>query len=94
MRFGYPPSAEEEAKNKKFGVDPSYHIDLDFEERTVEWSYYLSLPEGVHWKKGDEMGLGSEHHEKTQSFDEFIIKPSKNISESIHQDIVRHINHK
>lgn len=91
MRFGYPPSEEEQIKDKTFGVDPSYYIDLDFEERTVEWSYYLPLPEGMHWKKGDEMGLGSAHSEKKQSFDEFIISPAKNIPESIHQDIVHHI---
>mgnify|MGYP003676447661 CR=1 FL=1 len=42
-------------------------------------------------EKGDEMGLGSTHHERTQSFDEFPVKPAKNIPEGLHQEIVKFI---
>ncbi|MGJ8657357.1 MAG: hypothetical protein ACSHX6_12990 [Akkermansiaceae bacterium] len=91
MRFRYPPSAEEIAREKKSKVDPSYYIDLKFDDRTVHWSFYLPLPEGMHWKKGDEMGLGSEHHESTQHFDDFLIKPYKELPEKIYQEIVHHI---
>ena len=55
-------------------------IELNFESKTVRWYYYLPLPEGMHWKAGDQLGgLGFNHHTKTQSFEEFIENPHHEI---------------
>ncbi|TDR16377.1 hypothetical protein [Marinicella litoralis] len=57
-------------------VSKIHYIELDFRRKEVNWKFYLTLPEGMHWKAGDQMGgLGCDHHVKTQSFEEFIEKP-------------------
>ncbi|BDS05473.1 hypothetical protein NT6N_05130 [Oceaniferula spumae] len=83
MRFSYPPSPERIEHDAKFGVEATYYVGLITEERKVEWTVYLHLPEGMHWKKGDEMGLGSTHHEKTQSFEDFLSEPFRELPEEL-----------
>lgn len=48
------------------------YIELDFNSKKVNWQFYLTLLEGMHWKAGDQMGgLGCDYHIKTQSFAAF-----------------------
>ena len=82
MKISYPPPPDRVAHDAKHGVEATYYLKLDAEERKVEWTVYLHLPEGMHWKKGDEMGLGSFHHEKTQTFQEFLAMPFRPLSEA------------
>lgn len=91
MRLERPPSNEEALRDKKFGVDASYYIELDEKDREVHWAFYLALPEGMHWKKGDEMGLGSVHSERRQSYEEFISAPYKPLPEDIRQQALTFI---
>jgi hypothetical protein len=57
-------------------IHAQYYIELNFDSKQVSWCFYLPLPEGMHWKAGDQMGgLGADHHTKTQSFAEFIETP-------------------
>lgn len=61
---------------KHHDIHAQYYIELNFDTKEVRWCYYLPLPEGMHWKAGDQMGgLGADHHMKTQSFVAFINKP-------------------
>ncbi|MGB1259955.1 MAG: hypothetical protein ACPG6P_07950 [Akkermansiaceae bacterium] len=91
MRYYHPPSEEEELRDRKFDVGASYYIDLNPETKEVSWVFYLALPEGMHWKKGDETGLGSEHFERHQSYEEFIQAPYKSLHEDIYQQVLHDI---
>ncbi len=59
----------------------------------VWWGFHLKLPEGMHWKAGDHYGgLGSDHHESSQSFDEFLKKPQHELPEKEHAKAIKLIN--
>jgi len=61
---------------KHHDIYAQYYIELNFESKQVRWCFYLPLPEGMHWKAGDQMGgLGADHHTNTQSFFEFMHQP-------------------
>ncbi|WP_034058351.1 hypothetical protein [Lacinutrix jangbogonensis] len=67
---------EEDVYFKDQDVNVKYYIHLNFKSKEVRWCFYLPLPKGIHWKAGDLMGgLGVDHHTKTQSFEDFILKP-------------------
>ena len=47
----------------------------------------------MHWKAGDHYGgLGSDHHESSQSFDEFLKKPQHELPEKEHAKAIKLIN--
>ena len=59
----------------RHGIDVNYFIEVRFDEENVWWCFHPVLPEGMHWKHGDETGIGFDHHTHTQSFDGFIKEP-------------------
>ncbi|MGE9266907.1 MAG: hypothetical protein ACQKBY_02325 [Verrucomicrobiales bacterium] len=87
MRFSYPSPPDVASENARMGATATYYLELVPEEKKVHWTYDLSLPEGMHWKKGDEMGLGATHHEETQSFSQFLDKPFRELPAEL--DFVR-----
>lgn len=77
---------------KNHDIYAQYYIELNFDSKEVWWCFYLPLPEGMHWKAGDQMGgLGADHHTKTQSFLAFMNKPHFEIPNNYYEEAIRHI---
>ncbi len=71
-------SVEEETSTVDYYVEPPPEIDA------VRWYLYPRLPKGMHWKAGDAMGgLGVMHDDAKQSFEDFKLKPAREISGEI-----------
>ncbi|MBK1829632.1 hypothetical protein JIN77_02755 [Verrucomicrobiaceae bacterium R5-34] len=83
MKFFYPTPPDRLEHETKSGVNVSYSVEICVPQNTVQWSVYRHLPEGMHWKKGDEMGLGATHHEKTQTFAQFLEHPFRELPEDL-----------
>ncbi|MBK1829915.1 hypothetical protein JIN77_04205 [Verrucomicrobiaceae bacterium R5-34] len=66
----------------------SYFVEPHADEAEVRWSFYPHLPEGMCAKKGDERGLGSFHHDTRQSFEDFKIRPAREISDAIYEQVM------
>ncbi len=65
------------------GIDVSWYVKVDAGRQEVVWGFHPHLPEGMHWKKGDESGLGSDHNtDGRQSFDEFLCSPLHEIDDA------------
>lgn len=76
----------------KQGITVHYYFNIWPEGKKVGWGFHPALPEGMHWKKGDETGLGSDHSTSTQTFDEFIKKPSYEIPNEDYKQAIKTIN--
>ncbi|MFK8011463.1 MAG: hypothetical protein AB8B80_05445 [Marinicellaceae bacterium] len=68
--------SEEDKYFENYEMSAQYYIVIDLQQKKVMWYYHLPLPKGMHWKAGDQMGgLGADHHNKSQTFEEFIENP-------------------
>ncbi len=88
MKIEYIPAKKNNETNQleqgaEAELKAHYSLRIDCQERKVIWEFYLPLPKGMHWKKGDELGLGATHHEKTQSFEEFLNEPFRALPEDL-----------
>ncbi|WP_308987375.1 hypothetical protein [Roseibacillus persicicus] len=65
-----------------------YFIEVEREEKSVLWGFHPRLPKGMHSKKGDEMGLGSDHSDRRQSFAEFLTAPYQTVSPELKEKLI------
>ncbi|MEC5128885.1 hypothetical protein VSU19_19130 [Verrucomicrobiales bacterium BCK34] len=71
------------------GTTVDYYVEPSPEEDEVRWYFYPRLPKGMHWKAGDAMGgLGFMHDDSRQSFSDFKLKPYREISDAIKNQVL------
>ncbi|MFK8011461.1 MAG: hypothetical protein AB8B80_05435 [Marinicellaceae bacterium] len=75
----------------RYGIDVKYFIELRFKDANVWWCFHPVLPKYMHWKQGDETGIGFDHHTDTQSFDAFSKYPKHNIPDHDYVRAIRSI---
>ncbi|GLR18437.1 hypothetical protein [Portibacter lacus] len=73
----------------RHGIDVVYYIKIRANDKKVEWGFHPILPEGMHWKKGDETGIGFDHYDSSQSFNEFETIPTKKMPDADYQKALR-----
>lgn len=78
-----PPRIVYRREVDEHGIDVSWYVNVDAARRAVVWGFHPHLPEGMHWKRGDESGLGFDHNtDGRQSFDEFLRSPLHEIDDA------------
>ena len=66
----------EPAAQRDDGIGMSHLVLVQVSSPEVVWGFHPHLPAGMHWKKGDETGLGSDHWTAgRQTYDEFVADP-------------------
>lgn len=65
--------------NKQFKTNEDYKIRVDSTENLIQWTIYAHAPKDMHFKAADQYGLGGEHYNEKQSFEDFYTKPKKEI---------------
>lgn len=72
-----------------------YFVEPYPEEDEVRLNFSPRLPKGMHWKAGDAMGgLGCMHDDSRQSFADFQIKPDREISGAIKEQVIQAMERK
>lgn len=65
--------------NEQFGTNEDHILRVDSTENLIQWTIYAHAPKDMHFKAADQYGLGGEHYNKKQSFEDFYTNPSYEI---------------
>ncbi|GAA5221644.1 hypothetical protein [Membranihabitans marinus] len=65
--------------NKQFKSNEDYKLRVDSTENLIQWTIYAHAPKDMHFKAADQYGLGGEHYNEIQSFEDFYTNPKNEI---------------
>ena len=82
MKIHYKTATDEK------GIVVHYFIEPDPNEDRVKWILYPNKPKGMHFRKGDEMGLGSMHDYDRQSYQDFLKSPRYELPDSVYNQVI------